>query len=216
MSSSIENKKNIEYWDKLHENCERNEIVSDDWLRIFNPIIDEARGPAIDLGCGSGNDTLYLLNRGKSVIPCDSSKNAIANIRKNFPELHDALCFDMLDKFPIINSSTDLVIADLCLHYFRREETIAILKEIRRILVNRGHMFLRVNSMNDINHGAGVGEEIEPHLYRTEDGRLKRFFDYGDIYDYFNMFDITYVREETMYRYKLEKKNFVVGVRNRR
>ena len=213
--SSEENKKNLEYWNGLHKNYERNEIVSDDWLRVFNPIIDEARGPAIDLGCGSGNDTLYLLNRKKRVIPCDGSVNAIANIRKNFPEINEAICFDMLDKFPIVNNSTDLVIADLCLHYFRKDETIAILKEIRRILVNRGHMFLRVNSINDVNHGACFGEEIEPHLYRTDDGRLKRFFDYKDIYDYFNMFDIKYVREETMHRYKLEKKNFVVGVRNR-
>ena len=121
----------------------------------------------------------------------------------------------MMDKFPFANNSTDLIIADLCLHYFRKDETIAILKEIRRVLVNKGHMLIRVNSMNDINHGAGQGKEIEPHLYMTSDGRLKRYFDYKDIYDYFNMFDIKYIREETMKRYKLEKKNYVVDVRNR-
>ena len=213
--SSEENKKNLEYWNELHKNYERNEIVSDDWLRIFNPIIDEARGPAIDLGCGSGNDTLYLLNRHKKVIPCDGSMNAIVNIRKNFPEVKESICFDMMDKFPFANNSIDLIIADLCLHYFRKDETIAILKEIRRVLVNKGHMLIRVNSMNDINHGAGQGKEIEPHLYMTSDGRLKRYFDYKDIYDYFNMFDIKYIREETMKRYKLEKKNYVVDVRNR-
>ena len=75
-------------------------------------------------------------------------------------------------------------------------------------------MLFRVNSMNDINHGAGQGLEVETHLYMTEDGRYKRFFDAKDIYEMFNIFDIKYVREETMKRYKLEKKTYVVDARN--
>ena len=96
------NNKNIAYWDEWYKGhyCERNQISSDDWLDYFMPIISEVRGPAIDLGCGSGNDTLYLLNKGKSVIPCDASMTAIQNIRDNFPEIREALCFDMLEKFP--------------------------------------------------------------------------------------------------------------------
>lgn len=45
-----------------------------------------------------------------------------------------------------------------------------ILNEIRRILVPGGHLLARVNSINDVNHGAGQGTEVEHHLYRTEDG----------------------------------------------
>lgn len=210
------NKKNIEYWNNLHKEYKRDEIVVDNWLWVFDKIIDDSNKPAIDLGCGSGNDTLYLLNKGKKVIPCDGSMNAILNIKKNFPEVLDSVCFDMLDEFPFPNDITDLIVADLSLHYFKREDTINILKEIKRLLVSNGHMLLRVNSINDVNHGAGNGEEIEHHLYMTEDGRYKRFFDYKDIYDFFNLFDIKYIREETMKRYKLEKKTYVVDVRNRK
>ena len=210
------NKKNIEYWNNLHKEYKRDEIVVDNWLWVFDKIIDDSNKPAIDLGCGSGNDTLYLLNKGKKVIPCDGSMNAILNIKKNFPEVLDSVCFDMLDEFPFPNDITDLIVADLLLHYFKREDTINILKEIKRLLVSNGHMLLRVNSINDVNHGAGNGEEIEHHLYMTEDGRYKRFFDYKDIYDFFNLFDIKYIREETMKRYKLEKKTYVVDVRNRK
>lgn len=142
--------------------------------------------------------------------------NAILNIKKNFPEVLDSVCFDMLDEFPFPNDITDLIVADLSLHYFKREDTINILKEIKRLLVSNGHMLLRVNSINDVNHGAGNGKEIEHHLYMTEDGRYKRFFDYKDIYDFFYLFDIKYIREETMKRYKLEKKTYVVDVRNRK
>ena len=214
MNSSEANKKNLEYWDELHKNYERDKIEIDDWMWVFDKTIKESRGPAIDLGCGSGNDTLYLLNKGKDVFACDGSMNAVLNMRKNFPEIEGAICFDMLSVFPFGNNTTDLVVADLCLHYFTKEDTIKILKEIRRVLVNKGHLLLRVNSMNDINHGAGQGIEIEQHLYMTEDGRYKRFFDTKDIYEMFNIFDIKYVREETMKRYKLEKKTYVVDARN--
>ena len=61
-------------------------------------------------------------------------RNAILNIRKNFPEVKESICFDMLEGFPFANSSTDLVIADLCLHYFSKNDTIKILKDIKRIL----------------------------------------------------------------------------------
>lgn len=213
--SSEENKRNLEYWNEFYKDRGDVPIVTDDWLRIFNPIIDEARGPVVDLGCGEGNDTLYLLNRKKKVIPCDGSENAIKNIKKNFPDIGWTECFDMLEGLPFDNRITDLVIADLSLHYFRRDETIAILKEIKRILMNKGHMFARVNAIDDVNHGAGMGEEVEHHLYRTSDGRLKRFFDYGEIYDYFKMFDLMYLRKEPMKRYKLDKSTYVVGVRNR-
>lgn len=214
MNSSEANKKNLEYWDKLHKDYERDKIEVDDWMWVFNKTIEESRGPVIDLGCGSGNDTLYLLNKGKNVFSCDGSMNAVLNMRKNFPEIEGAICFDMLNVFPFGNNTTDLVVADLCLHYFTTEDTIKILKEIRRILVNRGHLLFRVNSMNDINHGAGQGLEVETHLYMTEDGRYKRFFDAKDIYEMFNIFDIKYVREETMKRYKLEKKTYVVDAKN--
>ncbi len=215
-----ENKNNIEYWNKLHAYYERNDIikesVGDNWLDRFDEVILPSRGPAIDLGCGSGNDTYSLISRGKKVIACDASPNAIANVERNFPEVMGTCCFDMLDSFPFYNNSTDLIIADLCLHYFKREDTIKILKEIRRILVNNGNILIRVNSMNDINHGAGNGKEVERHLYMTEDGRYKRFFDTHDIYDFFNIFDIKYVREDIMTRYKLEKRLYTIRLRNKK
>jgi hypothetical protein len=70
-----------------------------------------------------------------------------------------------------------------------------------------------VNSVNDVNHGAGRGIEIEPHLYETESGTIKRYFDEADIKRFFKDYDIEYLNEESMGRYKLEKKLYVVCVR---
>lgn len=169
--------------------------------------------PVLDLGCGGGNDTLYLLSKGKQVVVCDQSETAIENIKRNFPEVKETICFNMLDGFPFDDRSFEVIIADLCLHYFGMEDTKGILREIQRVLVPGGHLILRVNSVNDVNHGAGQGKEIEHHVFETESGTVKRFFDEEDIRLFFSDFEIEYLKEETMSRYKLEKRLFRVCVK---
>ena len=107
-----------------------------------------------------------------------------------------------------------MVIADLCLHYFTEKDTDKILKEIRRILTPGGHLILRVNSIDDINHGAGDGTEVEHHVFETRSGTLKRFFDEEDARYIFRDFEIEYLNEEVMSRYKFEKRLFRGCVRN--
>lgn len=205
----------LKYWNDTHrsQNYDRESIRTDDWLEMFDDIIMESQKPILDLGCGGGNDTLYLITKGKQVVACDQSETAIENIKRNFPEVKEAICFNMLDGFPFDDESIDVIIADLCLHYFGSEDTKAVLKEIRRILVPGGHLILRVNSVNDVNHGAGQGKEIEHHVYETKSGTLKRFFDEEDIRLFFSDFEIEYLKEETMSRYKFEKRLFRLCVK---
>ena len=208
LENEIQNVKN--YWNNKHENYNRNEIKYDSWLEDFENIIFNCDTPILDLGCGSGNDTLYLVNKGKDVIPCDISENAIKNIKKNFPEVSEAKCFNMLDGLPFDNKKFELIIADLSLHYFRKKDTEYIISELKRILKSKGYLIVRLNSINDTNYGAGQGNEIEHHLYETKDGRLKRFFDKEEIRQYFKDFDIKYLKEEVMTRCNLEKTLFRV------
>ena len=210
-----EKQESVLFWDNLHQKYDRDDIKTDDWLDEFSGIINNCSTPILDLGCGSGNDTLYLINKGKRVISCDQSANAISNIKKNFPEVYDTKCFNMLDGMPFDDNSFQVIIADLCLHYFREKDTFMILNELNRILSNNGHLIFRVNSINDVNHGAGEGVEVEHHLYETSDKRLKRFFDEIDIKNFFKQFDIECLNEEIMTRYKLEKKLYKCLVRKR-
>ena len=116
----------------------------------------------------------------------------------------------MLDGLAFEDDSFEIVCADLCLHYFREKDTEKILKEIRRVLRPEGHLFVRVNSVNDVNHGAGQGEEVEPHLYKTSEGMLKCFFDEEDVRRLFFDFEILFCEEQNMLRYKLEKRVYCV------
>ena len=193
------------YWNALHSHYEREQIQCDDWLDQFMGSIDKCESPIIDLGCGCGNNTKYLAERGKQVIACDYAPNAIANIRKNFPEVVDAKCIDMTEGLPFPDGCTELVIADLSLHYFTEAVTRFVLEEIQRILKPEGMLLVRVNSVNDVNHGAGQGIEEELHFYRTPDGRTKRFFDESDLLRIFGGWDISYCKESELHRYALPK-----------
>lgn len=208
METSIKN--SISYWDSIHKEYSRDDIKFDDWLNDFDEIISNCNTPILDLGCGSGNNTLYLVKKDKKVIACDLSKNAISNIKKNFPEIYDARCFNMLDGLPFDDGLFGIVIADLCLHYFKKKDTETIIDELKRIISKNGYLIIRVNSINDVNHGAGQGLEVEKHLFQTADLRLKRFFDESDIREFFKDFKFIYLNEEIMTRYKLEKKLYRV------
>ncbi len=199
-------------WNEIHTSYERNDIIYDDWLEMFQNEIERCNTPVIDLGCGSGNDTLYLIERGKKVISCDYSFNAIENIKKNFPEVHGTECFDMTKGLPFEDNYTDIIISDLSLHYFTEKTTFRIIDEIKRVLKPEGMFIFRVNSVKDVNHGAGEGKEIERHLFETADGRYKRFFDLDDIESFFGEWKKIFVREETMARYEMEKILWRCGV----
>ena len=53
--------KSLEYWDNVHKDYDRATIKVDDWLEKFDDIIMGTQKPILDLGCGGGNDTLYLI-----------------------------------------------------------------------------------------------------------------------------------------------------------
>ena len=199
-------KGNKDYWNNIYKEKSNNKIVYDLWLDKYEDIISKYKDePVLDMGCGTGNNLLYLTERGfKDIYACDYSEEALKIVRNNFKDVK-LLEHDITKRFPYKDGSMNLVIADLSLHYFKKRKTIEIIKEIKRILKADGYLIGRVNSMNDTNYGASQGEEIEKHYYLTKDG-YKRFFDEEDIRYFFKDFNIEYCKEDSMFRYGNEKK----------
>lgn len=178
--------------------------VYDNWLNDYNDILTKNKDTEIlDLGCGIGADTLYLIERGFNVLSCDFSNEALKSIEENIPNSR-TMYLDMLYKFPFEDESFSLIIADLSLHYFDNETTIHIMNEIRRILKKNGILLSRVASVNDFNFGAGIGEELEKNFY-FEGAYTKRFFDQEDVNKYFGIigtpdsFETSMIRNEEEY-----------------
>ena len=173
--------------------------VYDLWLDEYKDILGQNKDKEIlDLGCGIGADTLYLLERGYNVLSCDFSTEALKSIQDNIPN-SKTLYLDMMKKFPIEDNTYSLIIADLSLHYFDNETTIHIMREIKRILKSNGILLSRVASVNDFNFGAGLGEELEKNYY-FEGDYTKRFFDYEDVNKYFGIIGSVETKETQMIR----------------
>lgn len=196
-----------ELWDKLHTNFGANHKYNEDsWLKEFDDIIEATDKQIIDLGCGvTGFNTKYLLNKNKDVLSTDFSDVALTAVKKI--KNSKTIKFNLLDKFPIQSSSTDLVICDITLHYFSYKDTSKIIGEINRILTKGGHLLFRVNSTNTsecINLKNNKEESIEENFYNVKSIE-KRFFDEESLKEFFKDWEIITLREENISRWEENK-----------
>ena len=194
---------NKEYWNKVHNKYKNNDIIYDNWLDEYKSLILFAQKPILDLGCGLGNDTLYLRNLGLETISLDYSEVALNSLKENIKDVK-TIKADISKPLDFKDSSFDLVVADLSLHYFDDKTTISIMHEIKRILTNGGHLIARVNSTKDINYGSSSQVEIEPNYLKVNDIN-KRFFTLVDAIKYFSIIGDVKVKEAVMYRYSKPK-----------
>lgn len=207
-----------EVWNALHKDfVTKNKISYDDWLDEFNSIIERIDTPIIDLGCGvTGNNTLYLLEKGKKVISCDFAEEALKEVSK-IPS-SEVLLFDMLNPFPFEDEKAELVIADLSLHYFREKDTNRIIQEIKRILKPSGYLFFRVNSTSSAEYKELIenGEKmLEANLFYSKNME-KRFFGENDLDSFFKGWTFLCKREENMARFCSNKIIWKCAVQNRK
>ena len=144
------------HWDEVFS---KNDVTIkyDDWLLKYLEKISP-KDKILDLGCGLGNDTLYLIEKGYSVLSCDFSKVALNYVKNNIKN-SQIKYLDISKPLPFLDNSFNVVVADLSLHYFNDETTKSIMHEIKRILDKNGYLLARVNSVKDKNHGAQDGEE---------------------------------------------------------
>ena len=179
------NKKALSMWNGWSKSRSGKPIY-DLWLDDYKSDLEKFKNSKfLDLGCGIGADTLYLIERGYKVISVDYSKEAINNILSNIKG-SEAKILDMNEKFTFENNSFNLIIADISLHYFNEEKTKNIMNEIKRILNKNGILICRVSSINDKYYGAGSGTEIEKRFY-DHGSYAQRYFNEDDLNKFFSI-----------------------------
>ena len=193
-----------DYWNETHKKFSTGKTTYDNWLDDYQEVLDKCETPVLDLGCGTGNDTLYFTERGFKVIACDYSEFALDKIKQDIQGV-ETKQIDISQTLPFEDKTFDLIIADLSLHYFDEQTTKKIMQEIKRILRPSGNLLARVNSTADINHGAGQGKKLEENFYFVE-GYNKRFFSIEDAQKFFSIIGKSKVREADMLRYTNPKK----------
>ena len=183
------------YWDDIHK---KYNSTYDDWLNKYTKLFRKDF-KFVELGCGRAYCSNYLISEGFSdVIATDFSSEVLKMVQKENKDLQTML-FDMTGGLPFGDNSVDVVIADLCLHYFDSEITKYIIKEISRVLKKDGYLLVRVNSTKEVQKKNNL-EKIEHNFY-FEGNIYKRYFDEEDCYYYFKDFKVYYLQESAMDRY---------------
>ncbi|AYG01395.1 class I SAM-dependent methyltransferase [Lactococcus allomyrinae] len=199
------------FWENIY-NHEKN-AEYDGWLDSFLP--DLSKGKVLDLGCGNGAVSNFLMRQSVDVLACDFSEEALKNCTLLNPKIKTQKV-DLREGLSFTDKSFSSVIAELSLHYFSSALTEQILREIWRILDDEGLLFVRVNSTKDVHFGAGQGEEIEQNFY-SKNGNTKRFFDEEMIQHFFltENWEKVFVSEQTKIRYENEKTFWEIVLRKR-
>jgi SAM-dependent methyltransferase len=155
-------------------------METDAWLARWLPLMgDPATSELLELGCDTGRDTRWLAQQGFCRITAtDIAAPALQACAQAVPAAA-LVRHDLRFPLPFADAAFDVVIASLSLHYFDWQTTCAIVDRIRCCLKPGGLLLCRLNSTNDVHHGAVGGDEIEPHYYLVNDvySSRKRFFD---------------------------------------
>ena len=169
-------------WDEKHLHFYRGTVAHDGFLDRYAGVIAQTRLPVIDLGCGTGNNALWLLEHGKQTVACDYSEEALRILQKHLPEAR-AVCCDLTAPLPFSDAAADVVISDMSLHFFDDVTTRRLINEIARILRPRGCLILRCNHTDDLRPGCDT-TRLAPGFYHT-DGLDMRYFDKDALLDFF-------------------------------
>jgi SAM-dependent methyltransferase len=180
-------------------------MKSDPWLEKWLDLISKksAGGQVLELGCGNGLDTVDLLSAGCKVVAMDISRENVAECALSAPKAN-ILQMDIGKPLPFAKDSTPVVIASLSLHYFSWDVTLQIASEIRRCIKSDGLLLTRFNSLNDRHYGSSSTLEIEPNFYHVGTG-TKRFFDENSVRLFLQGWDIQFLEENVIDRYKKPK-----------
>ncbi|AUB41888.1 Ubiqui/menaqui biosynthesis C-methylase UbiE [Nostoc flagelliforme CCNUN1] len=153
------------------------------WTKVHLPFLNAAKVKTVlDLGCGTGNDVLRLVQQGFTVTGLDFSDEAVRQGREKSEKLGlDAqfVVADMAKPLPFNKATFDAVMSNVAIHMFSDRITRELFKEIRRIIRPNGLFVFHVNSTEDVLVRAERHppmREIEPNYFLERHGQTMHFF----------------------------------------
>lgn len=116
------------------------------WIdRLFSYDGVPKSGRTLDLGCGEGNYTRLLAQKGYNVIGVDISATAIAWAKEKSAHADDGICYfqkDLTKPDLLLGQSFDLITDGNCLHCIIGLDRQVFLTNVRRLLSSHGVFFI--------------------------------------------------------------------------
>lgn len=172
----------IEFWQDKHR-----KYVTNEWALLPNFFVEEILklvpegARVVDLGAGTGRDSLFLAERDREVVAVDFSPFSLDYFATEARRLGvTQLLLDLGDTpYPFADDSFDVAYAHLSLHYMSAMSTRASFAEVARILKPSGRFFALFNSVRDPEFR--TGSEIEPSYFELSPGDRKRYFSVDEL-----------------------------------
>lgn len=141
-------------------------------FNFFCDAIKKQNASVLELACGPGNITKYLLNKRSdlNIFGIDLAPNMIRLARENNPSAE----FKVMDCRDIasLNKTYDAIMCGFCLPYMSMQDTQQLIANCSALLNNNGILYLSTMEDNYSNSGirkGSQGDEIFMHFYLESD-----------------------------------------------
>jgi SAM-dependent methyltransferase len=104
----------------------------------------EITGPVIDIGCGTGENALYLASRGLDVVGVDGAPIAVERARRKARDRALSAVFEVRDVLDMsdVKETFDSAIDSGCFHVFDDADRPAYVRSVHEVLRPDGKLFL--------------------------------------------------------------------------
>lgn len=171
-----------ETYNKIAESWHKDHSTDDWWHESTNKFVSLLKpgNSVLDIGCGGGTKSKYLINKGLKVLGIDFSENLLEIAKREVPEgkfivmdLHD------IDK---LEESFDGIFMQAVLLHIPKKEVEGILKKAVQKLNPEGYLYIAVKEKIE----GGADEEMKvDNDYGYEYERFFSYFTLSDFETYF-------------------------------
>lgn len=139
---------------------------------FFCDSIKKHNAEVLELACGPGNITKYLLNKRADlkILGTDLAPNMIELAKQNNPSAK----FEVMDcrKINGLHKKFDAIVCGFCLPYLDKEEVLKLFSDAFQLLNSKGVIY--ISTMEDDYENSGLrkgsqGDEIFMHYYLEND-----------------------------------------------
>lgn len=157
-----------------------------DTLEMFCGSLSKENANILELACGPGNITRFLLDKlpNLKILATDLSATMLELAKKNNPEAN----FELLDCRNIskLSHKFDAMVCGFCLPYLSKEETLSLIKDTAAVLNENGVFYLSTIEGNHSNSGLTTNSHGDSvYMYYYEEDFLKQTLE-----EDFNIIDI--------------------------
>lgn len=141
-------------------------------LNLFCDSVTAENAPILDIACGPGNLTRYLLNRNPNydILGIDLSPKMLELAQANNP----AARFQLMDCRDIgtLDQKFQGITCGFCLPYLTPEEAAELIADVSRLLLPGGAFYLSTMEENEESKSryqtSGTGDQVYVHYHRED------------------------------------------------